>query len=167
MQTYTWNVRVALKSNGKQPFRYEELRCIRTDRELVDHCLLEPPQIRCPQRNCTEKAQRSKIRAIRYVLRNIPKALALKSANGFLNIVLAAENAVAGANYPATRFIYVTWPSRAGCLAGITSYNRISCCEPVVRYVEANGVCWRRRSSSCGGRCNKRFISPPRVFSRS
>ena len=84
---YTWNMCVGLESNGGHPFRHEEVHNIWGDGELVDHRFLELRPIRCSQRNCPCESQRSKIQSV-YDPRCVPKALTLKSANGFLNMVV-------------------------------------------------------------------------------
>ena len=57
MRTHARNMGVGLKTGGKQHFWYEKFRHLWAgDGELLDHCLLELPPIRCPQPNYTKSS---------------------------------------------------------------------------------------------------------------
>ena len=126
-------MRAGLELGRKQRFRYEELRRLQTDRERVNHCILNLPPIGCPQPNYKKMTQRLAIQLTVGVSRNSPEPLALKSANDCLNMV-AVGNAGAGVNYPE----HLTYTPRDDYVLGVLL-------EAVVipwrgGRVEANGV---------------------------
>lgn len=92
-------MRVGLKTCGKQYFWYEKFRRLWAgDGELLDHRLLELPPIRCPQPNYTKNSEVA-FQQTTCISKDAPNPLALKSANGFLNMV-AVGDTVAGVNCP-------------------------------------------------------------------
>ena len=73
-KTNTWNTFVGLKSDGKQPFRYEKLRNFWSDGELVHDDIIEPPSVRYPQRNCASRTQKSTRKSARIFFAKLTQA---------------------------------------------------------------------------------------------